>query len=122
MLSRSYWRFANLPTKKVDSMLTAIEPSLSLVELAGLCHSEDHHRLLWFALDVLPNTKIPALRERTWPAFIEWAEGCYRAAGARLRLHCPLFFGFQGFCQHAGPSPAPPAHVRQVHTDKTQRD
>lgn len=71
-------------------MLTAIEPVVcSPVDLASLGNKADHHRLLWFALDVLPNTKLPALPERTWSAFLEWARGRYRAAGARLHRHCP---------------------------------
>jgi len=117
MLPRSYTRFANLPVKQVDMMLSTIEPDISRVDLASLSNKEDHHRLLWFALGVLPNMKLPALPQRTWPALFDWAMDSYKAAGSRLRTHgpqqlkllCSVVFACLPACS-AWPS-SPPMHA-----------
>lgn len=111
VLPRSYWRFSNLPAKKVDALLVALEPDCcSVVDLATLRDRVDHHRLLWFALDVRSNSKIPTLPERTWPALLEWAMDSYKAAGARLRRQRPRSLLDVG---HVEASCQPAAHSQQ---------
>lgn len=84
-LPRTLIRFKNIPFYRVLSLLELSNPAVfSLVALAQLSKKADSLHMLWYALDVNGETRIPPLNPKTWNSLFAWAKVAYVTCGSRV--------------------------------------